>query len=416
MDIKLKKKPWYWRYRYHLLAGAAVAALLIYGIVLALNSGTPRIDRDTLTIVPVKEDRFLEYVDVEGIVQPILTVKVNALESGFVDHIVAEDGAMLEAGDTILVLKNPDLMRIIHDEEDEWRHQQRQYREQEIEMQQKSITLQQQALDANYEMNNLDNKRRIAREEFEMGMKSKAEMDLAESEYDYRRKKTTLQLKSLSHDSAVTAIRRELLAGDMDRAQTKRDRAACRSEDLIVRAPVSGQLSFLTVTPGQQVQSGMSIGELKVLSDYKLHVSLNEYYVERIVPGLPAKVTVKSVSYPLKVSRVVPEIKERSFESDLVFTGDRPSSLRVGKSFRAQIELGMPETAVVIQRGDFFSATNGKWIYKVNPDGSKAIKTDIELGRQNPQQFEVISGLSPGDQVIVSGYDKLNDTDVIIIQ
>ena len=260
MDIKLKKKPWYWRYRYHLLAATAVVALLIYGIILALNSGTPRVDRETLTIAPVKEAKFMEYVDVEGIVQPIMTVKVNALESGFVDRIVAEDGAMLEAGDTILVLKNPDLMRTIHDEEDEWRHQQRQYREQEIEMQQKSLTLQQQALDANYEMNNLDNKRRIAQEEYEMGMKSKAEMDLSESEYDYRRKKTSLQLKSLGHDSAATAIRRELLAGDMDRAQTKRDRAARRSEDLIVRAPVSGQLSFLTVTPGQQVQGGSSIG------------------------------------------------------------------------------------------------------------------------------------------------------------
>ena len=416
MDIKLKKKPWYWRYRYYLMAGFAVATMMIYGITLALNSGIPRVEREYLTIASVKEDKFLEYVDVEGIVQPIMTVKVNALESGFVDRIVAEDGVMLEAGDTILVLKNPDLMRIIHDEEDEWRHQQRQYREQEIEMQQKSLTLQQQALDANYEMNNLDNKRRIAREEFEMGMKSKAEMDLSESEYDYRRKKTSLQLKSLSHDSAATAIRSEMLASDMERARTKRDRAARRSEDLIVRAPVSGQLSFLTVTPGQQVQSSSSIGELKVLSDYKLHVSLNEYYVERIVPGLPAKIMLKSESYPLKVSRVVPEIKDRSFESDLVFTGDRPSSLRVGKSFRVQIELGMPERAVVIQRGDFFSDTNGKWIYKVSPDGSKAIKTEIELGRQNPQQFEVISGLRPGDRVIVSGYDKLKGTDEIMIQ
>ncbi|MDE6559754.1 MAG: HlyD family efflux transporter periplasmic adaptor subunit [Muribaculaceae bacterium] len=416
MDIKLKKKPWYWRYRYHLLAATAVVALLIYGIILALNSGTPRVDRETLTIAPVKEDKFMEYVDVEGIVQPIMTVKVNALESGFVDRIVAEDGAMLEAGDTILVLKNPDLMRTIHDEEDEWRHQQRQYREQEIEMQQKSLTLQQQALDANYEMNNLDNKRRIAREEYEMGIKSKAEIDLSESEYDYRRKKTSLQLKSLSHDSAATAIRREMLASDMERAMTKRDRAARRSNDLIVRAPVSGQLSFLTVTPGQQVQSGSSIGELKVLSDYKLHVSLNEYYVERIVPGLPAKINVKSDSYPLRVSRVVPEIKDRSFESDLVFIGDRPSSLRVGKSFRAQIELGMPESAIVIQRGDFFSATNGRWIYKVSKDGTRAVKTEIELGRQNPQQFEVISGLHPGDQVIVSGYDKLSDAEEILIQ
>lgn len=416
MDIILKKKPWYSRYRYYLLSGVAVVGLMIYGIVLLLQSGTPRINEDSLTIASVKEDKFLEYVDVEGIVQPILTVKVNALESGFVERIVAEDGAMLEMGDTILVLKNPDLLRTIDDEEDEWRHQQRQYREQEIEMQQKSITLQQQALDAGYEMNNLDNKRRIAQEEYEMGMKSKAEMDLAESEYDYRKKKTTLQLKSLSHDSVATEIRRELLLDEMDRALTKKKRAAERSANLIVRAPVAGQLSFLAVTPGQQIQSGASIGELKVLSDYKLHVSLNEYYVERITPGLPAKIVLQSKPYPLKVSRVVPEIKDRSFESDLVFTGERPSSLRIGKSFRAQIELGMPESAIVIQRGDFISHTNGKWIYKISPEGKKAIKTEIEIGRQNPLQFEVISGLHPGDQVIVSGYGKLDDSDEIIIQ
>ncbi len=416
MDIKLKKKPWYWRYRFYIIAGAAIIGLLIYGLVLGLGPRRLRINENVLTISAVKEDKFLEYVDVEGIVQPILTVKVNALESGFVDRIVAEDGAMLQAGDTILVLKNPELMRIIQDEEDEWRNKQRQYREQEIEMQQKSITLQQQALDASYEMNNLDNKRRIAQEEYEMGMKSKAEMDLAENEYDYRMKKTTLQLSSLSHDSTATAIRREMLASDIDRALTKKERAAERSGNLIVRAPVSGQLSFLTVTPGQQVQSGMSIGELKVLSDYKLHVAINEYYVERITPGLPAKIVLQSKQYPLKVSRVVPEIKERCFESDLVFTGDRPSSLRVGKSFRAHIELGMPERAVVIERGDFFSHTNGKWIYKVSADGSKAVKTEIELGRQNPQQYEVISGLRPGDIVIVSGYDKLDDSEEILIQ
>lgn len=416
MDIKIKKKPWYWRFRYYLLAGAGIVALFIYALVMGFGPKRFSIADNALTIDAVKEDKFMEYVVVEGIVQPILTVKVNALESGFVESIVAEDGEILEAGDTILILKNPELMRTISDEEDEWLRQQRMYREQEIEMQQKSITLQQQALDANYEMSNLDNKRRIAREEYEMGMKSKAEMDLADSEYIYRKQKTTLQLRSLSHDSAATALRREMLAGDMDRALTKKERAAERSANLVVRAPVSGQLSFLSVTPGQQVQSGASIGELKVLSDYKLHVSINEFYVERITPGLPAKIVLQSENYPLRVSRVVPEIKDRSFESDLVFTGERPSSLRVGKSFRVQIELGMPESAVVIPRGDFMTSTGGKWIYLVSPDHKKAVKTEIELGRQNPRQFEVISGLSPGDLVIVDGYDKLDDKNEIILQ
>lgn len=416
MDIKIKKKPWYWRYRYYIAFGAGIAAVMVYALTLALGPKRLRIDSELLTIATVEDGRFMEYVDVEGIVQPILTVKVNALEGGFVDQIVAEDGAMLEAGDTIIVLKNPELMRAISDEEDEWQRQQRLYREQEIEMEQKSITLQQQALDAAYEMGNLDNKRKIAQEEYEMGMKSKAEIELAENEYEYHKKKTALQMQSLRHDSAATVIRREMLQNDMLRADTKLDRALNRSTNLIVRAPVSGQLSFLTVTPGQQVQSGTSIGELKVLSDYKLHVALNEYYVDRITAGLPGNITQQGAQYPLRVSRVVPEIKDRNFEADLIFTGERPGNVRVGKSFRVQIELGQPESAIVIPRGDFYNATNGKWIYRLTSDGTKAVKTEISIGRQNPRQYEVVSGLAPGDRVIVSGYDKFNESEEIILQ
>lgn len=415
MDRKIEKKPWYWRYRYYIASAVALVALIIYTLTLALGPKRTHVDREYVKIGEAVDGKFMEYVDVEGIVQPILTIKVNALESGFVDRIVAEDGSVLNAGDTILTLQNPDLMRTIDDEEDEWLKQQRQYREQEIEMEQKSIALQQQALDASYEMNNLDNKRRIAQEEYEMGMKSKAEIDLAESEYAYHKQKTALQMRSLSHDSAATAIRREMLRSDIARAQIKRDRAASRSSNLVVRAPVGGQLSFVTVTPGQQVQSGQSIGELKVLTDYKIHVSLNEYYVDRITAGLPGNIRQQNKQYPLRLSRVVPEIKDRNFAADLMFTADRPDNLRVGKSYRVQIELGQPESAIVIPRGDFYNVTNGRWIYRLTDDGSKAAKTEISIGRQNPQQYEVLSGLEPGDRVIVSGYDRFNDSEVIIL-
>jgi RND family efflux transporter MFP subunit len=416
MDIQLKRKPWYVRYRYYIGLGVLLLILLGYAVVLAWGPRRLHVDKDSVRVAEVMEDNFLEYVDVEGIVSPIQIVKVNAIESGFVERIVADDGAMLEQGDTILILRNPELMRTIIDEEDELHRQQRLYREQEIEMEQKSLTLQQQVLDANYEMSNLDNKRKIAYEEYGMGMKSKAEMELADSEYAYRKRKTSLQMQGLSHDSAMTALRREMLQEDMRRAQTKRDRAVGRKDDLIVRAPVAGQLSFLTVTPGQQVQSGVSIGELKVLTDYKVHVSVNEYYVDRIMSGLPGNINYQDESYPLRVSRVVPEIKDRNFDADLIFTGERPANARIGKSYRVQIELGQPENTVVIPHGDFYNVTNGKWIYLLNEDGTKAVKREIEVGRQNPRQYEVISGLSPGDRVIISGYDKLKDMEEIILR
>lgn len=416
MDIHLKKKPWYIRYRYYLLTAAAIAALCVYSIVLALGPSRIRVDADKFTVSTAEDGKFMEYVDAEGIVQPILTVKVNALEGGFVDRILAEDGTMLHQGDTILLLKNPDLMRAIDDEQDEWLRQQRLNKEQQIEMAQKSITLRQQTLDAQYELGNLDNRLKIAREEYDMGMKSKAEIDIAENEYTYHKQKTLLQMQSLAHDSAASLLRQELLQADIQRAATKRKRAESRIGNLAVCAPVDGQLSYLSVTPGQQVQAGASIGEQKVLSDYKIHVNLNEYYIERVTAGLPANIVIGADRYPLRVSRVVPEVKDRNFAVDLTFAGERPSSVRVGKSFRVQIELCQPESATVLPRGDFYSATSGKWIYKLSPDGTYATKTPISIGRQNPRQYEILSGLRPGDKVIITGYERFADAERVEIK
>lgn len=415
MDIALKKRPWYVRYRYCLITGVVFAGLIVYVAVLLTRIGSVRVDAENLNIATVEDCNFLEYVDVEGIVHPIMTVKVNAMEAGFVDRIVAGEGTMLREGDTILVLKNPELIRSVSDELDEYESRQRQYREQEIEMSQKTLTLQQQALDAAYEMGNLDDKLRIAREEYDMGMKSKAEIEIAENEYAYRRHKTELQMQSLRHDSAATVLRREMLGDDLRRAATRRDRALSRFDGLCVLAPVAGQLSYLNVTPGQQVAAGAGVCEIKVLSDYKIHATVNEYYIDRLSSGLPAAIVLKNERYPLMVSKVVPEITDRSFKVEMVFTGEKPATVRIGKSFRVQIELGQPESTMVIPRGDFYTYTNGKWIYRITPDGKKAVRTEIELGRQNPRQYEVVTGLNPGDRVVVSGYDRFGSADEIII-
>lgn len=416
MDIQLKKRHWAIRYKYYIATGAIILAFAIYTIIISLGPKRMRVNMEGVTIAEVIDGDFLDYVDAEGIVQPILTVKVNALETGFVEKIFVEEGAMLEEGDTILALNNPELMRTIADEKEQWEREQRLYREQEIEMRQKTINLRQQALDSRYEMKNLDNKLRIAREEYQMGMKSKAEIDMAEDEYSYHKEKNRLQMQNLQHDSTATIIRRELLQRDIESAMKKQQRALDRAAALIVKAPIAGQLSYLNVTPGQQVSAGASIGEIKMLSEYKVRLTLNEYYIDRIAPGLPANIVLQNERYPLRVSRVVPEVKDRGFEVDLVFTGDKPNSLRLGKSFRIQIELGQPEQALVIPRGSFYSTSGGHWIYKLSEDGSKAIKVPITIGRQNPKQYEIISGLAAGDKVITSSYDSFNGTEEIILK
>ena len=416
MDIRIKKKHWYRRYLYHIAGGTALAALVIYATIMSLEPQKVKLSDTKEVLASAEMSDFNEYLDVEGIVQPIMTIQVNTMESGFVERIVAEDGAMLNEGDTILILSNPELLHSIEDENNAWEDSQRRYREQEIEMQQKSIVLRQQALDANYQLTSIENSLKQSREEYRMGIRSKAELDVAEKNYEYQKKKALLQLESLGHDSVSARLMREIAAANREASDKKRARSAARTKNLVVRAPVAGQLSFLAVTLGQQVGAGTKVGEIKVMKQFKIKASLNEYYIDRIANGLPASVRYQEKNYPMRISQVVPEVKEKKFDCSLVFTGEMPENIRIGKSYRVQIELGSKERTLVIPSGDFLSTTGGLWIYKLDADGSRAVKTEIETGRQNPNQIEILSGLKAGDRVIIGDYDKLNGENEVYIK
>lgn len=413
MDIKLEKKPWYIRYRYHIIGGALLIIGLIYVIVLASGPSRLRISSDEIMIEEVRNDDFMEFVDVEGVVHPILTIVVNSREAGNVDRIVGEEGSLLKKGDTILTLTNPNLLSEIEDQQDEWEKQRISYQEKALEMEQKSLTLKQQTLEAEYELEKIRKSFSLEKEEYAMGIRSKAQLEVSEDEFRYKTESTRLKLKSLQSDSAMTIIRKELLLNDFNREEKKLLRSRQRMEDLVVRSPLDGQLSFVKVTPGQQVTAGENIAEVKVMDQFKINTSISEYYIDRVTSGLPATISYQGKRYPLKVSKVIPEVKDRLFEVDLVFTGEMPENVRLGKSYRVQIELGQPEKTIVIPRGNFYQQTGGQWIYKVNADKNKAVKVPLTIGRQNPRQYEVTDGLQPGEFVIVSGYDKFGGAEVL---
>ena len=214
----------------------------------------------------------------------------------------------------------------------------------------------------------------------------------------------------------MTVIRKELLRNDRERERKKWERSLQRRDNLVVCAPADGQLSFVKVTPGQQVSSGENIAEVKVMDQFKIRTALSEYYIDRVTTGLPASVTYQGKRYPLRVTKVVPEVKERTFDVDLVFTGEMPDNVRLGKSYRVQIELGQPEKAIVIPRGNFYQQTGGNWIFKLNADRTKAVKVPITISRQNPRQYEITEGLQPGDWVITTGYDNFGDAEELILR
>lgn len=416
MDIILKKKPWFQRHLKYVIISAVVICALVWMLIISLGPKAIKVETDSIHITQVADGRFMEFIDVEGVVQPIMTIQVNSQESGSVSRILAEEGSMIEKGDTILILDNPDLIRSIDEENDEWEKQQATLRKEQIEMEQKSILLKQQVLQNYYELKQLERTTSLDKEEFNMGVKSKAQLQMSLDECEFKRKNSLLQRESLQHDSSVTVIRRQLIWGDLEREKKKYNRIRNRKDQLVVRAPISGQLSMISVGPGQQVASGVSIAEIKVMTQFKIHTSINESYIERISAGLPASLTWQDKKYSLKVSRVIPEVKERSFSADMLFAREIPEKIHIGKSFRVQIELGQPEKAIIVERGNFYQYTDGQWIYKLNKGGARAQKVPILIGRQNPKQYEILEGLNPGDKVIVSGYERFGDAEELIIK
>lgn len=248
-----------------------------------------------------------------------------------------------------------------------------------------------------------------------MGIKSKAQLEVAEDEYNYNVKKAKLQRESLRQDSVVAIIRKDLIHNDRERERKKYERACERLDNLVIKAPVAGQLSFVKVTPGQQVSSNQGIAEIKVLDQYKIHTSLSEYYIDRITTGLPATINYQGRKYPLRITKVVPEVKDRTFDVDLVFTGEMPDNVRVGKSFRVQIELGQPEQAIVthVVISTMLPVVNGLQTKRIQNESNSC-----------PSQYRTpespantrLQTVYAGDWVITTGYDNFGEAEELILK
>ena len=415
MDIQLAPKKWYVKYRALLIAGALFLVLVIGLLFTAFGPSKLRISSSEVRIAEVVKMDFVEYVNADGTLQPIQTIKVNTQEAGIVERIVAEAGSMLHQGDTIMILSNPQLERTIDDQRDAYNKQYNSYRERLIQMEQQSLTLRQQTLQTAYDLRRLEKKIALDREEYRMGIKSKAELELAEDEYVYKKQNAELQMKSLLQDSAMNVIRREMLEADLASQQKALDRSIERLSDLVITAPISGQLSSIDVNPGKQIAAGTEIGEVKIMDRYKLSAQLNEYYVDKLTQGQPATITYENKDYSLVISKIVPEVRGGTFSIEMLFTDTVPDNARIGKSYQTKIELSSAVPAVLVPKGNFYPYTGGRWIYRLNAEGTRATRVAISVARQNPLYYEVIDGLQPGDRVITSGYDSFGEAEEILI-
>ena len=416
MDIKLPPKKWYVKYRIHMVAGLLGVALIVLLIKVSTGPRVIRISSESIQTASVSVGEFSEYINAEGTLQPIQTLKIYTREGGFVERMAVQDGAMLHKGDTILVLSDPELERTIQDARNQWRKQDRSFRTQLIEMEQRDISLRRSIMQTQYELSRLEKQHALDQEEYKMGFKSKAQLEVADDEYNYKLKSTQLEIESRRQDSVLNAIRREAMQDELDDARRQLARSEARLKDLVITAPADGQLSGMSLEPGLRVGAGSAIGDVKRMDAFRMKLSINEYYIDKIEVGCPATVTYEKKTYPMVVSGTVPEIKSGSFELYLVFTDSIPENARIGKSYQARIELGGQAQSVIVPKGNFYNYTHGQWVFRLNSQGNRAVRVPVSIGRQNPRQYEILEGLEPGDVIITTGYDRIADADEIVLE
>ena len=415
MDVKLPPKKWYVKYRIHIVAGILAAGLI--GMLIKVSTGPKiiRINSDSVQTATVQSGEFSEYVNAEGTLQPIQTINVYTREGGFVESVLVQDGALVHKGDTLMILSDPELQRTIETARESWRKQNRSYRTSMIEMDQRRLSLAQSILQTKYELKRLEKEHNLAQEEFRMGIRSRAQLDVADEEYNYKMETVRLQLESRRQDSVLNAIRQEALQDELAEAQRQLRKTEERLNDLIVTAPADGQLSGLSLEPSQRISSGTAIADIKRMDQFRMRLSINEFYIDKITVGQPATITYEKKTYPMTISSTVPEIKSGSFDIYLVFTDSLPDNARIGKSYQARIEMGGQAQSIIVPKGNFYNYTHGSWVFKVNAQHTHAVRVPVSIGRQNPRHFEILEGLNPGDEIIITGYDRISDADEVVL-
>ncbi len=419
MDIKIEKgkgikalKPRHWLY----IGGGVLLAALIVWLVTSDLSKTLKVEQKGLTIAPVKKGQFDDFVRLDGRVQPISVVQISPQEGGIVVEKVVEEGATVKKGEVLVRLRNANLDLQILNAESELAEKQNILRNTQISMEQDLLNnrteLAQLDLETvrkkrSYEqMQRLYNEKLIAREEFIQ----------AKEDYELALRRQRLITQRLHKDSIFRLSQVDQMEDNLANMQRNVVLVRQRKDELDVVSPISSELGLLDVELGENIAAGQKIGQVNDLTNYKVTTNIDEHYIDRVTTGLDATCDRNGKVFNMRVRKVYPEVRDGKFRADLVFSGPRPDNIRTGQTYYLNLQLGQPTQGILIPKGTFFSATGGKWIFVLDKDGKKAYRRSIRLGRQNPQYYEVLEGLEPGERVIVNGYEAYGDAKVLKIE
>lgn len=418
MDIRIEKKKGlralFTRRGIPYLAGA-IFLLLVVWLLVRDHSSTLRIDARTISVGEVVRGEFNDYIRVTGQVQPITTVQLSPLEAGIVERLVVEEGASVRKGDVLVELSNTSLTLEILNSEAELAEKQNILRNTLISMEQEKLDLRLDKVQLDLDV---ERKRRTWQQNEELyrsNLIAREEWLQSKEDYELAAKKRELNIERQVQDSLYRTVQIEQMEDNLENMKRNMQLIRQRIDNLQVKSPIDGEVGLLDVVLGQSVSSGQKIGQVNDLSDYKVEAQIDESYIDRVRAGLDATFERQDTSFTMRLRKVYPEVRNGQFRADFTFAGAHPRNIRSGQTYYLHLELGQPTDAVIIPRGSFYQSTGGAWIYVLAPEGDRAYKRQIRIGRQNPQYYEVLEGLEPGERVIVSGYENYGANDVLIL-
>ncbi|HEY0611778.1 MAG TPA: efflux RND transporter periplasmic adaptor subunit [Chitinophaga sp.] len=414
MDRKLEKKFWSRKRILIVSGGSLVVLLLLYNLIFADHRSRLNVEKDKITVSTVTKGTFDQYIAVTAVVQPLKTIRLDAIEGGYVSQKYLEGGSMVKMGDSILRLENQRMQMEFMNHETEMYRLINELQNTRLSLKQNRFTLEKTLADLNYKIEQAKDLYDRNKQLVDEKIVARQEFNKNKMEYEGLMKQREIEIESQRYQEENARIQIQQLEGTIARTQRNLQMMKDNLNNLIVRAPISGQLSSVNVEVGSSITTGQNIGQIDDLNGFKMRAEVDEHYISRVFSGLKASFEFNGKTYELTVTKAFPEVTNGRFNVDMNFTKVTPEGIRRGQSSPIRLELGKSSEAILLPVGGFFSDTGGNWVYVLDKSGKRAVKRNITLGQKNPVFFEVLEGLNPGEQVITSSYENFGDKEVLV--
>jgi HlyD family secretion protein len=416
VDRKIERKGWSKKTVITVAAITGVVLLVAASIYFTSGKSKLNVDRERITISEVKNGPFQEFIPVNGVVLPVTTIYMDAVEGGRIEEKYIEDGSFVRKGQPILRLSNTDIELSLVNQQTSVYNLLTQMQISRNAAQQNTVNKLNQMTDVESQLKEAKRMYELNKSLYEQKAIGLQEFKQSENNYNYLLEKEKLTKQLLKQDSVSNSQQVSQAQQSYRGSQNALDVMRKKVGDLVVRAPIDGQLTSLDAEIGQNKNKGERLGQIDVLSGYKVRVDVDEHYLSRVVIGLMGEATVANKPYKLKISKIYSQVNSGRFQVDMQFEGAVPEGIRRGQTLQIRLALSDETQALLLAKGGFYQKTGGNWVFKLNESGNTAYRVDVQLGRQNPDYYEVTSGLKPGDKVVTSSYENFGDMQELVLK